>query len=282
MKALADFLTDLAEFPAVLDITATVLLLLLLLLARSVVARAVARSDLPLERRRSMLVQTRNLAAFAFVGGAAVIWAQQLQHVALSLAAIAVAIVIATKELLLCFSGALLRISAQGWSIGDRIETGGIRGDVIDIGALTTTILEIGPGPAIHKATGRTIVLPNSLFLTQPVTNESFTHDFVLHATTVPLREGDDWEHAERCLLAAARTECEGFLDEARKNMERVGRKHGLEPPSVAPQVWVRLPKAGRVELVLRFPAPSRIRGQTEQAILRKFLTAFDTSPSSP
>lgn len=277
-----EFLTELSVHPAFYDVIATLVVLLLIALLRSMFVRSVESSDLPAERRRRLLVQTRNGALLLFVGAAAIIWAQQLQTAALSLAAMAVALVIATKELLLCFTGALLRISAQGFSLGDRIEVAGNRGDVIDIGALTTTILEVGPGPSIHQATGRTVVLPNSLFLTHPVINESFTDPYVLHTATVPLTAEDDIAAAERRLLAAAEHECRRYLTPAAENMARVGRKHGLEAPSVTPSVWLALPSADRRELVLRFPTPVRKRGRVAQAILRRYLASTTADATHP
>ncbi len=276
MSSVAELLRNLGGQGAFRDAVATVLALLSILLLRSAVARAVERSDLPAARRRQMLVQTRNGAIVLFIAATAVIWAQELQTVALSLAALGVAFVVATKELIMCLSGALVRLSSNGFSLGDRIEVNGMRGDVIDIGALTTTIFEVGPGPAIHKATGRTIVLPNSIFLTSPVTNETFTDDFVLHATTVPLRRDADWRMHEACLLEAAHAECAAFMEEARANMERLGRKHGLDAPSVEPRVWIRLLDPDKLELVVRFPSPTRVRGQVEQAVLRRYLTELE------
>lgn len=282
MNAIAEFFQHFNDHDVIRDAVATVLALLLIVLLRSVVARSVERSDLPANRRRQMLVQTRNAAILIFVAATAIIWAQELQTVALSLAAIAVALVIATKELILCLSGALVRLSSDGFSLGDRIEVNGMRGDVIDIGALTTTIFEVGPGPSIHRATGRTIVLPNSIFLTTPVINETFTDDYVLHATHVPLPRTDDWRMAEACLLEAAQAECAEFLDEARANMERIGRKHGLDAPAVEPRVWLRLVDPDELELIVRFPSPSRVRGQVEQAVLRRYLTALTRAQKSP
>mgnify|MGYP001215256827 CR=1 FL=1 len=63
--------------------------------------------------------------------------------------AIAVALVIATKELILCVSGALIKGGARSFNIGDRIQVKEFRGDVIDQNLLTTTILEVGPGKVL-------------------------------------------------------------------------------------------------------------------------------------
>ena len=276
MAAIIDAFTEMTDHDLLRNSVATFVLLVVIVGIRTVVARTISGADLPAERRRSVLVQSRNWAIVAFVAIAVFIWAQQLQTVALSLAAFGVALVLASKELIMCLSGTLLRMSTQGFSIGDRIEIGGVRGDVIDIGPLTTTVLEVGPGPHIHMGTGRKIVLPNSRFLSDAVTNETFTDDFVLHAATVRLERSEDWQKAEGCFLEAAAIESEAYRERALRNMSQVGRKHGLTPPSVKPRAWIQMTDAKHLELTVRFPAPARTRGQVEQAILRRFLSDFD------
>src|SRR5690625_7675079 len=71
------------------------------------------------------------------------------------------------------------------------------RGDVIDQNFLATTILEVGPGKITHQLTGRMTVIPNSLFVSEPVINESFTNDFVLHVFTIPFKREDNWMAAQ-------------------------------------------------------------------------------------
>ena len=146
------------------------------------------------------------------------------------------------------------------------------RGDVVDQTLLATTILEVGPGQNIHQHTGRAIILPNSLFLTTPVINETFLDEFVLHAFMVPLPADADWPLAESDLLQAAREECAGFLDEARSHIEDMVRREGLEPLSVEPRVTLRVEDAGKIVMLARVPVPARRKGRIEQAILRRFL----------
>ncbi len=268
-------ISKLIEHPAAIKALVSVLILVLIGLGRRLAIRTFEKSGLPPERRNRFLVQSRNVAIVLFVAATIVLWAEQLQNVALSLAAVAAALVLATKELILCLSGTLLRISARTFKLGDRIEIAGTRGDVIDIGPLTTTLLEVGPEATIHKLTGRTVVLPNSLFLTTQVTNETFTEKFVLHATKVQLGEDAPWQDVEAILLDAARTASADYVEEARENMERVGHKHGLEPPNVDPKVWVSKTKDG-FELILRYATPIRGRGQLEQAIMRDYLARYE------
>ncbi|MEC9374116.1 MAG: mechanosensitive ion channel family protein [Planctomycetota bacterium] len=254
-------------------VISTGVLLLLAICLRWVLLRQIRRSTrMSDELRRRWMVQIRNAALLFVLLGLLIIWGSELRTVALSAVAIAAAIVIATKELIMCISGTLLEGSAQAFRIGDRIEVSGFRGDVFDQTLLTTTILEIGPGELTHQHTGRAVVVPNSVFLTQGVVNETFTEEYILHSFIVPLRLEDDWRLVESVLLTAARDECRGYLEDARRHMESMGQEQGLRSPSVEPRVTVQLPEPGRLNLLVRVPAPARRRGRVEQSILRRVL----------
>lgn len=253
---------------------ASLLLILILFIVRHFIVRHIRSRSFPLEVKRRWLVQLRNAAVLLFIVGLCVIWAAELRTVALSFVAIAAAVVLATKELLMCMSGALLRRGPSSFSLGDRIEVGEFRGDVIDMGLLTTTLLEVGPGQAIHQRTGRAVVLPNSIFLTTAVINETFTDEYVLHVLTIPLEINENIDKVETFLLHAAKEECKDFIEKARAQQKQMAMKHGFDTPNVDPRVTIRMTELGRIELLLRFPVSARKRGRIEQLILRRFLHA--------
>lgn len=234
------------------------------------------------ESQRRWLVMARNVAVITGVFLLVVVWADQLRTLALSVVAFAAAIILSTKELLMCFTGGVLRSSAGMFHLGDRIEVKKLRGDVIDLTMLTTTILEIGPEQLSHQQTGRAVVLPNSIFLSEAVINESFTEDYVLHTTVLPLARKDDWARAERHLLQAANEVCEEFIEAARKHLVRLGRRQGLDVPSVEPRVTLLFPKPDEIDLLVRFPVPARRKGRIEQALLRRYLALEDAASVQP
>ena len=236
------------------NVLATGTLLLALILARYAVLRTIRNMKLSSDAmRRRWTASVRNLVLFGLGLGLMVIWASELQAFAVSVVAIAAAIVLATKELIMCVSGSILRATSGSFAIGDRVEMGGFRGDVIDSTLLATTLLEVGPG---HQRTGRAVVVPNSVMLSSGVTNET----------------EDDWRSAEETLLAVANEACADFVEPARAFMDRLSEKHSLPKFSVEPRILVAMPKAGELELVLRVPTAVRERGRTEQRILRTFL----------
>ncbi|MDE3052026.1 MAG: mechanosensitive ion channel protein MscS, partial [Nitrospirota bacterium] len=96
---------------AVLDGLKSLLWLLSLLIVRTLIVRAIARNPtLTMEAKRRWIVSVRNTMVFAILVGLFVIWAHELQAFAVSLVALAAAFVLATKELILCWSGAALRV----------------------------------------------------------------------------------------------------------------------------------------------------------------------------
>jgi hypothetical protein len=247
-----------------------------LLVARALVVRAVLRSQtLTAEGRRRWVVSLRYATALIFLVGLIFIWAAEIRTFAVSLVAIALAVVVATKELIQCVGGSILRVGANAYTVGDRIQIAGLRGNVLDQGLLATTILEIGPGQLSHQYTGRAVVFPNSLLLNTPLINETHTKEYIVQVLTIPLRIEDDWATAERILLEAAAAECTPFLEEAKRHMKHLEGRAWLDAPSVEPRVTVRLPEPGRIDLLLRIPAPASLPARLEQAILRRFLAEF-------
>jgi len=255
---------------AVLALTAVVVVLRFILL-RAIVER----ESVPLDVRRRLVVQIRNVLGFVFVLGLLFILANELRAFAVSLVAIAVAIVLATKELILCLSGTALRIGANAYTIGDRIEINGVRGNVIDQTFLATTILEIGPGHVTSQYSGRAIVFPNSLLLAHPLINETYMKEYIVHILTIPLAVTDDWQAAEKILLGIADEACQPFLEKAARHMKELEGKNWMDVPSVKPRVSIQIPEPGRVNLLLRVPTPAHRTSRLEQVILRRFLMAF-------
>lgn len=260
----------------------TGLLMMAIIILRTLTARFIRKNVASPEMRGRLLVNFRNGFLLLGVLGLALIWGDQIRSLALSIVAIAVAFVVATKELILCVSGAILKSSAGSFNLGDRIQVKDFRGDVIDQALLATTILEVGPGKTGHQRTGRMIVIPNSLFVSEPITNESFTDYWDFHVFTVPFKREDDWHAARTALLAAANRHCEPYLDAARKHMNKVGVSRGLEVPSVDPRVTIQAPVASEIHLTVRLPTKSGQRSYIEQSILSEVFAETDYSIKKP
>jgi small-conductance mechanosensitive channel len=262
----------LLDSPYFFKLTASVVLIVASLAIRTVIIRAILRETLQSEIRRRWVVSVRNATWLIITLGLAAVWAEAIESFGTAILAVAVAFVLATKELIQGVMGNFVRTTTNMYGIGDRIEIDSHRGDVVDLNLFSTTILEVGPGPASHLRTGRTVIIPNSRLLDTIVVNESSMKQYVVHSFTVPVSLKDDWKKCEELLLQAAEEECAPFLEEAREHMARLEREHGLRRLPLKPRVIVELSQPDRVNLIVRVPAPVGRQGTLEQAILRRYL----------
>ena len=173
------------------------------------------------------------------------------------------------------FNGSVVRFRGKLFEIGDRIEVGEIRGDVIDTTLLSTTVEEVGKGGSNHLYTGRRISFSNSLFLTRPVINESFLENYYMIRTEIPLSIHSDWKEGKEILLKIAEEEMMPYLEQARRRLRQMERRRGVQLPSVDPRVTISLPDPQQVILSLRMPTPVHFKERLEQVVLTRFLERF-------
>ncbi|RUO21492.1 mechanosensitive ion channel domain-containing protein [Aliidiomarina haloalkalitolerans] len=248
---------------------------------RFLLGRFIRKSVNSSELRQRWLVQSRNGLLLFLLLGLMMIWASELRTFALSIVAIAVAFVVATKELILCLTGSIVKSAGSSFNIGDRIQVKDFRGDVVDQNLLTTTILEVGPGKLSHQRTGRMTVIPNALFVSEAVINESYTHDWVLHVFTVPFKREENWKLAKQAILDTANQYCAPYLEDVRRYMKKKSEQRGLESPSVDPRVTLQVATAGEIHLVVRIPVKAGQRSFIEQSILTDVFVNYNFAPAA-
>lgn len=210
------------------------------------------------------------------------IWGEQLQGFAVSVFAIAFAMVFTIKETLTSLNGAFIRWQGHSYEVGDRITIKDYRGDVIDISLLTTTIMEIGKvslnpltSGVNHLATGRKIVFPNSLLLAETVINESYLGAFQIIDFSFTLSRKDQWKTAEKILHKIVHEECSVFIEQARNKVKQLEKIRSVDLPQIEPKILVSLAEKDAVRMTVRCPAPAHQKDKIEQNITKKFLEEF-------
>lgn len=148
-------------------------------------ARIVKGAKVLSKAQRARLFYARSVCGTLLVLGLGAIWMTQIQALLFSLTAVLVALVIATKELIQCASGSLLRTAGGLFRIGDWVEVEGVRGEIIEHNLMTTTMREMEHGAFGYGFTGRMLVLPNSHLFTGSSKVQRFGRKFVLHRFSV-------------------------------------------------------------------------------------------------
>lgn len=249
-----------------LDLAVSVLLVVLLLLVRVAAGHAIGRrTDVALHLQRRWTANLRNVLLLLGVVGLVLIWAPQLRTLALSLTAVAVAVVIATKELILCFSGSLMRASSSAFAVGDWIEVGGMRGEVVDHNLFVTVLHEFHPGTYQH--TGRQAVLPNSLFLSQPMRNDSLMREHAIHTFAVTVDPGlDVFAHRTEIEAIVARHHATAREDVAQAGAS-IGRRLHVDLADNPVRVAFRTTELGKARIVVTVVCPTKLAESVENDI---------------
>ena len=224
-------------------------------------------------RRRGKLVAARNLilvVALLITGG---IWATKIAGAALSLAAVAGAILIVSKEALANLLGTAMLTISKPYRIGDFIELAHVSGRVVDTDLLTTTLAETQQA---HQLTGRTVAIPNSVLLTQPVRNLTATGAYVIHLLPVSVPLDADLFACMDALLKAANKVCVRWIPEANQHFEHLEARELVDLPNARPKVLLADLSDSKVyTLAVRYACKPNDRVNVEQEILREYLRVF-------
>lgn len=256
------------------EIIKSALMIVAVIAGRSILLSAHFRShpDLSIENKRRSLVVSRNITMLLLLFGLAMIWAAQIQTLALSMFAVAAAIVVATKELIMCLSGSILRSVTKQYSIGDYIEINGLRGRVVDINMLNTLMMQIGPNPLIGQLSGKTLSFPNSLLLSHPVRRDNILGDYVIHTVEIPVPIHLDSDEIIGCLKDVLEPLCEPYIPAIKQHLENVQTQKLFITPAAQPRIS-RVPHDDKVyNIIVRFASPVAKRLEIQQAILDEFL----------
>ena len=119
-------------------------------------------------------------------------------------------ITITLQELVLSLAGSLFIFFVKVYKPGDRIEINGIKGDVIDIDSLYTTMMEIGQWVTSDNYSGRIVKLSNAFVFKGPVFNYSQDFPFIWDEFSLPIKYGSDIELAKTIVSKIA---AEDILD---------------------------------------------------------------------
>lgn len=267
-----DTLTDrlLAAIPGNWEkVIATLLLVLLALLLSYLWSRYLARGEISPQKRRLHLVWARNLIWFVVLLVIISVWASTIAGFALSLAAVAGALLIVSKELLMCVHGYLYVTLVQPFKVGDVIEFGQIRGRVIDIDMFATTLIETdGSG----QVTGSLVEFPNGMLLTAPLRNTSPTEGFTLQHVRIPVPADlmHDLDRVEQAALAAADQVTSDWREQAMAHFRKVSATLFIDFPSGKSKVSWDFSDPEHLVMVVRVACPVEQRSNVGQAVFRE------------
>jgi small-conductance mechanosensitive channel len=239
------------------------------------------------DRPRFWTEQLVSLAALVtIIAGIIAIWFDDPGRLSGALGLAAAGLAVALQRVITSFAGYLIILRGNLFTVGDRIVMGETRGDVIALGFMQTTVMEMGQSspeqaapPAVWVAgrqyTGRLVRITNDKIFDSPIYNYTRDFPFVWDELHIPIHHEGQRQVAERILVEIAHKHTDPIAAEARPAIERLRRKYFLPGDiDTGPQLFYRITD-NWIEMSVRFISHEPgVRG-LKDAMFREILARF-------
>ena len=273
LTAVQKFLAD----PTVRRIGSLTFVFLIILLVRGITRAAIRKN---VEDSAVRYKAQKGVSFLAYLAIGLVLLAEfggKSSGLTVAVGAAGAGVAFALQEVIASFAG-WLAVSAGGfYNVGDRVQLGGIKGDVIDIGLLRTTIMEMGDWVKGDLYNGRIVRVANSFVFKEPVYNYSADFPFLWDEITVPVTYGGDYALARTLLQDVVNEVCGEAAQHAKEVWARTVRTYRIEDARIDPLVTL-IANDNWVEFTVRYVVDVKARRITKDKLFTLILERFEAT----
>jgi small-conductance mechanosensitive channel len=208
---------------------------------------------------------------------ALVVFSNQLSALSVVLGVAGAGVAFAFQEVIASFAGYLVLHSSNFFKVGDRVMLGGIKGDVIDVGLLRTSLMETGDWINGDRYNGRITKVANSFIFKAPVHNYSGDFPFLWDEIRIPVKTAGDVQYANDKFLEILYEVQGEFTSQAKEYWRKMTEKYMVEDARVDPFVLMKFDE-NWIDFTLRYVVDYKMRGTTKDKIYKKVLQAINNS----
>lgn len=202
------------------------------------------------------------------------IWFEGLQSVATFFGLLTAGLAIALRDPVTDFAGWIFLIWRKPFDVGDRIQLGETKGDVIDIRIFKFTVLEIGNWVHADQSTGRVVHIPNHKVFSEPLANYTSDFEFIWNEIQVLVTFESNWRDAKQILQEVAEKHMAEFVDQAQAEINKAKKSYFIRYKYLTPIVYTDVRDSG-VNLTIRHLSNPRRRRRITQDIWEDVLERF-------
>ncbi len=254
-------------------IVSLIVLYVLVRFAQRSVSRYIKESVLRYRIRKA-------LAFLGYVLGIIVlgtVFSERLSGLTVAFGVAGAGIAFALQEVIASAAGWFAITFGQFYAPGDRVQLGGIKGDVIDIGILRTTLMECGQWVNGDNYNGRIVRIANSFVFKEPVFNYSADFPFLWDEIVLPVRYGSDWEFARKTFREVVNEVCGEYAEQSREAWKNTVMKYQLEDAQIEPMITLAA-NDNWIEFTARYIVDYRKRRVTKDRLFTRMLEEVDKS----
>lgn len=223
--------------------------------------------------KRDLINNIKNFINFALIVSLLAIWAPELQEFALSIAAFAVAIVLATREFIQCVIGFFYLLSTRPFRIGDWIEVEDHVGEVSATDWIKTTLNEVDTNS--YEYTGKTLFIPNNKLIASPIKNFNFLKRYTSHQFSITRDQTINPYTFLPQLVAKTQEYCADFYDVATRYNQLIERRLDVKIAGPEPDISVSTTSVGDTVVSFTLFCPTNRAADLEQVLTEDFLNLW-------
>jgi small-conductance mechanosensitive channel len=231
-------------------------------------------------RRYQFLLMRRIVLWFFIVITIAFSFASEIGSLATFAGLITAGIAVALQNVILAVAGYFFLIGRYGVRVGDRVQIGGVSGDVVDVGMFRLHLMEVAGSGSDRLPTGRVVVFSNAIVF-QP-TASFFKQipgtSFVWHEVSLTLAPETDYRVAEKRMLDAVESVYVDYHDRIEHQHRQMERTLNMTVAVPRPYSRLRLTQSG-LEVVIRYPIELDRATEIDDRVTRELLIALQQKP---
>lgn len=202
------------------------------------------------------------------------IWFRGFQSLSTYLGLLSAGVAIALQSALVNLAGWFFIIWRRPFHVGDRIQIGDVKGDVIDQRIFMFSLMEIGNWVDAEQSTGRVIHIPNGKVFSDSLANYTEGFQYIWNEIPVLVTFESNWEKAKEILLEVVNNRGEDFTVKTENQIRQAAGKMMIYVGKLTPIVYTSVKDSG-VMLTIRFITNPRRRRGSEQEIWEDILHEF-------
>jgi small-conductance mechanosensitive channel len=260
------------------------LALSLLILGLTITANRVLRNTLRARvkdpaQMHTLYMLLRNTGFAAGATAIMFVWLGSESSFTVAMGILGAGIAFASQEVIGSFAGYVNILTGSLFRIGDRVRIGNVLGDVLDIGILRTTVMEIGEWVHADQYTGRVVTVANRVVFSDPVFNYTQHWRYLWDEIVIPVTYDSDWRSAGEVMLKHGREHTSHLQVDAQAELRELSRRYPVHEATVEPTLYTVMTD-NWIEMTLRYIVEAQERRTVKAQLHRELLQHFEADPN--
>ncbi|HTZ40967.1 MAG TPA: mechanosensitive ion channel domain-containing protein [Syntrophales bacterium] len=233
-------------------------------------------------RRRYQFLLIRRIVIWIVVGAIiAFSFVTELGSAATFVGLLTAGVAVAMQNVILSVAGYFFLIGKYGIRVGDRIQIGGVTGEVVDIGIVRFHLLELGSGGTDAQPSGRVVAFSNSIVFqpTSGVFKQIPGTSFVWHEISLTFSPEGNYRIIQDRITEAVDTALKDHHEEMDRQMRQMEQTlDSISSIELKPRTTLHTTASG-IEITVRFPVGLQNAAEIDDRVMHEIYAAIDQEP---